>query len=63
MSKFVIIKYATYFVAYGKLSSEQINTISQHLTRSTTMQTYYSENEYNNTINQLRLDGYTVNVR
>lgn len=52
-----------YFVTYGKLSKAKVKEAEKSLYRSMDLTPYESEQEYNNTINQLRLDGYSVNVR
>ena len=52
-----------YFIAYGKLSKAKVKEAEKSLYGSMDLTPYDSENEYNNTINKLRLDGYSVNVR
>ncbi len=52
-----------YFVAYGKLSKAKVREAEKSLYGSMYLTPYESEQEYNDKLNQLRLDGYSVNVR
>jgi hypothetical protein len=49
-----------YYILCGKLSDEQVNAMSEPLYGSIELTSYMTEQEYNDKIEQLRLDGYSV---
>jgi hypothetical protein len=50
-----------YYILCGKLTDEEVNAMSDPTYGSIELTSYITEQEYNDKINQLRLEGYYIN--